>query len=108
LCEQSRVVNPLLIGDRGHCPRHLKEQTAMQASALLDIDTAVRDPAGPSIQAPTPTMPKPRIERANLLWRVVDLLRPAPKTAVSYHDPLFMEPDMIEHDYYRFRHYPSL
>jgi hypothetical protein len=79
----------------------------MQSAALLDIDSAPRDQPGPSIQALAPTMPEPREEeRGHLLRRIARLLRPAPETAVSYHDPLFMGPDMIENDYYRFQHYP--
>ena len=79
----------------------------MQTAPLLDIDTAARDQPRSSIQAPGPPMPEPREDaRGHLLRRVAMLLRSAPKTAVSYHDPLFMGPDMIENDYYRFQHYP--
>jgi hypothetical protein len=31
------------------------------------------------------------------------LLRRFPKTRVTYVDPLFARPDLVEHDYYRFR-----
>lgn len=56
----------------------------MQTAPLLDIDTAPRDQPGPSIQAPAPTMLKPREEeRRHRLRRIARLLRPAPKTGVS-------------------------
>ena len=31
------------------------------------------------------------------------LLRRIPKTRATYFDPLFAQPDLVEHDYYRFR-----
>ena len=31
------------------------------------------------------------------------LLRRIPKTRATYVDPLFARPDLVEHDYYRFR-----
>jgi hypothetical protein len=40
------------------------------------------------------------------LRRLTGLLRPAPNAGASYHDPLFERPDLIENDYYRFRHQP--
>ena len=36
-------------------------------------------------------------------WRFGFLLRRIPKTRATYVDPLFARPDLVEHDYYRFR-----
>jgi hypothetical protein len=44
--------------------------------------------------------------RGGRLRRVAALLRPGPKIGASYHDPLFGRPDLVEDDYYRFRHQP--
>lgn len=43
---------------------------------------------------------------ADRLRRVAGLLRPALSTGTSHHDPLFGQPDLVEDDYYRFRHQP--
>jgi hypothetical protein len=40
------------------------------------------------------------------LRRVAALLRPGAKIGASYHDQLFGRPDLVEDDYYRFRHQP--
>ena len=40
----------------------------------------------------------------SLLRYAINRLRPTPNT--SYHDPYFQRPDMVEDDYYRFRHQP--
>jgi hypothetical protein len=40
------------------------------------------------------------------LRRVAGLLRRVPTTGGGYHDPLFERPDLVEDDYYRFRHQP--
>ena len=44
--------------------------------------------------------------RADRLRRVASLLRRVPKTGGSFYDPLFARPDLVEDDYYRFRHQP--
>jgi hypothetical protein len=74
------------------------------------VETPPRDQAEPSIQAALPEMPDHRTrpgEGGHLLRRIANLLRPTPKTGVSYHDPLFAQPDIVENDYYRFRHQPG-
>ena len=44
---------------------------------------------------------------ALLRWpRVSGASRRAPRPSRDYHDPLFERPDLVEDDYYRFRHYP--
>jgi hypothetical protein len=40
------------------------------------------------------------------LRRVAGLLRRVPMKSGSYYDPLFERPDLVEDDYYRFRHQP--
>jgi hypothetical protein len=73
------------------------------------IETVPCDQAQPSIQAALPTMHSHRVERGErgrLLRRVAHLLRRTSKTGASYHDALFAGPDIIENDYYRFRHQP--
>jgi hypothetical protein len=46
----------------------------------------------------------PRPRHRDRLRRVAARLRRAPKTGGSYYDPLFERPDLVEDDYYRFRH----
>jgi hypothetical protein len=44
--------------------------------------------------------------RSGHLRRAAGLLRRVPKTGVSYYDPLFERPDLIEDDYCRLRNQP--
>jgi hypothetical protein len=46
-------------------------------------------------------------ERGNRPRRMAGLPWRVPKTARSYHDPLFDRPDLVESDYYRLRNYPQ-
>jgi hypothetical protein len=84
---------------RGHGPR--------QARALLPRRAAGRAQAALPATACSNSTSRARAEhRGNRLRRLTDLLRPAPTTGASHHDPLFRRPDLIEDDYYRFRHQP--
>jgi len=79
-----------------------------------NVVTGTRDqPGAPGTRAPAP------VTRGRRLWKARALLprraarraqaalpRPGPKAGASYHDPLFGRPDLVEDDYYRFRHQP--
>lgn len=65
--------------------------------------------AEPSLQAALPATPDQgtrQRERGHPLGRIVGLLRRTLTAGASYHDPFFMGPDVVEDDYYRFRHQP--
>lgn len=78
----------------GHRPRKppallpRRAQAALPAAASNSTGTASAD------------------NRGNRRWRLAGLPRPAPKAGASHHDPLFERPDLVEDDYYRFRHQP--
>jgi hypothetical protein len=78
-------------------------------TSLANVETAQRDQEEPNVQAGPPTWPGRggrQEDRGHLLRRVANLLRRRPKTGARYSDPLFWRPDIVENDYYRFRHQP--
>ena len=78
-------------------------------AAIVSVETGHRDQVEPSAQADPLALPGQRgshEERGHLLRRVANLLRQRPKTDASYYDPLFRVPELVENDYYRFRHQP--
>ena len=80
----------------GHTPRKARPLLPRRAQAALPT-AACSDNAG-SASAET---------RGGRLRRAAAaLLRPGPKIGGSYRDPLFGRPDLVEDDYYRFRHQP--
>lgn len=71
------------------------------ADAQLQPD---RDSPQPALApATTPETMAPLTRR---LQRVTGLLMRLSRTRVSYYDPLFWRPDLIEDDYYRLRNQP--
>jgi hypothetical protein len=84
---------------RGHAPQ--------KPRALLPRRAARRAQAALPAAACSNSTGSARAEnRGDRLRRLAGLLRPGPKTGASYRDPLFELPDLVEEDYYRFRHQP--
>jgi len=79
----------------GHNPR--KDQALMPRRAQAALPPAACSNSAGSASAET---------RGGRLQRVAALLRPGSKIGASYHDPLSGWPDLVEDDYYRFRHQP--
>ena len=73
--------------DRALLPR--RAQTAPAAAASSDTTGSARTAIG-----------------GDRLRRVASLLRRVPTIGGSFYDPLFGRPDLVEDDYYRFRHQP--
>ena len=75
------------------------------APLAVDAVTGTRDLAGaPGTCTPAPVAPSHGPRTAPRARRLIGLLRRAAKTGGSYYDPLFARPDLVEDDYYRFRH----
>ena len=84
---------------RGHGPQ--------RARTLLPRRAARRAQATQPAAACSDSTGSGRVENlGDRLRRIAALPRPAPRIGASYHDPLFRRPDLVEDDYYRFRHQP--
>jgi hypothetical protein len=89
--------------------RKIRRRTTMPAPLVVSVETANRDQVPPDVQADLPASPGQgdrQEDRGRVLRRVTNLLRRVPKAGASYYDPLFGRPDIVETDYYRFRHQP--
>ena len=78
-------------------------------TALVSVETVHREQVEPNAQADLHEWPGQgcrQEDRGRLLRRVTNLLRRRPKTGASYSDSLFRRPEIVENDYYRFRHQP--
>jgi len=76
---------------------------------IVNVDTAHRDQVETNVQADQPALPGEggsREERGRSLRRVANMLRRPPRTGAGYYDPLYQALDIVENDYYRFRHQP--
>jgi hypothetical protein len=78
-------------------------------TSLVNVETAHRHQVEPNVQADRVASLDQgghQENRRHAPSRVATLLRRRPKTGASYSDPLFERPDIVENDYYRFRHQP--
>jgi len=81
----------------------------MPATQLAIAETAHGEQLDPNLRAELLARPGRgvrREERSRRLRIMASLLRRVPRTAASYHDPLFRALDVVENDYYRFQHQP--
>jgi hypothetical protein len=83
----------------------------MPPALLAHAVTDTRDRAGQAtvpdqVHSDRPGSVAARI-RGDRLRRIAGMLRRAPRTGGRYLDPLFQRPDVVEDDYYRFRHQPG-
>lgn len=76
---------------------------------IVNVDTAHRDQVQPNNKADLLAWPGRagrQEDRLHLRRPVANPLLRRPKTGATYCDPLFGAPDIVENDYYRFRHQP--
>jgi len=88
-------------GERCGLPAEVRCRFIIRSAGGPPDSAMIRCPAGHWFNGPIESL-TPATEPA----RGAGLLRRAPTTGDSYHDPLFERPDLVEHDYYRFRHQP--
>jgi hypothetical protein len=87
----------------------IKRRTTMPAPLVVGVERADKDQAEPHFQTDRLALLGlgGRLEEVgHVLRRVARLVHRPLRIGTIYYDPHFTGPDIVEDDYYRFRHQP--